>query len=401
MFWKQIRNSLRYAVLACLVIATLAASEHRGIVRFGGLPVPGAAVTLTQGDKKLSAVTDDQGIYVFPDVADGIWSIQIEMLCFEPIKNEVGISANAPPGQWELKLQPFDQIKASAPPPSEPSTPAPTTTTAPAATTAAAAPAPPTTKKSNTRGKNAAAAPAPTGQNFQRADVNASGDGAKPPADAAAAGSVNELAPANSDGFLINGSVNNGAASPFAQNAAFGNNRRGPRSLYNGNLGFVIDNSALDARPFSLTGQSTPKAAYNHLQGMASYGGPLKLPNKPALQRTPNFTVNYQFQRSRTATTSSTLMPTAAERAGDFSAIPISIFDPTTGQPFPNNVIPTSRISPQAAALLGFYPNPNFTPLGRYNYQVPIVGTSDADNVQARVNKTINNKNQVNGIFAF
>ena len=38
------------------------------------------------------------------------------------------------------------------------------------------------------------------------------------------------------DGLLINGSVNNGAASPFAQLPAFGNNRRGPRSLYSGGM---------------------------------------------------------------------------------------------------------------------------------------------------------------------
>jgi hypothetical protein len=38
-------------------------------------------------------------------------------------------------------------------------------------------------------------------------------------------------------GFLINGSVNNGAATPLAQSAAFGNNRRGP-SLYNSSLGW-------------------------------------------------------------------------------------------------------------------------------------------------------------------
>jgi hypothetical protein len=61
-----------------------------------------------------------------------------------------------------------------------------------------------------------------------------------------------------SDGFLINGSVNNGAASPFAQLAAFGNNRNGAKGLYNGGIGVIFDNSALDARPFSLTGQNTP-----------------------------------------------------------------------------------------------------------------------------------------------
>src|SRR6266700_2421692 len=91
MVWKHICNSLRLPLLACLAIAGLAASEHRGQVKFGGLPVPGASVTLTQGDKRLNAVTDDQGVYVFPNVTDGIWALQVEMLCFSPVKQEVAV----------------------------------------------------------------------------------------------------------------------------------------------------------------------------------------------------------------------------------------------------------------------------------------------------------------------
>src|SRR5207302_1362631 len=75
------------------------------------------------------------------------------------------------------------------------------------------------------------------------------------------------------DGFLINGSSNNGASSPFGMMPAFGNNRRGPRSLYNGNIGISLDNSSLDARAFSLTGQDTPKPDYNRLTGLFSFDG--------------------------------------------------------------------------------------------------------------------------------
>jgi hypothetical protein len=60
--------------------------------------------------------------------------------------------------------------------------------------------------------------------------------------------------------------------------------------------------------------------------------------------------------------------PTAAERAGDLSALltrtdargqpaPITIFDPLTGQPFPGNVIPSNRISPVAAELFKMIPD--------------------------------------------
>jgi hypothetical protein len=79
----------------------------------------------------------------------------------------------------------------------------------------------------------------------------------------------------------------------------------------------------------------------------------------------------------------------------------VQFFDPDTKAPFPDNVIPQNRIKPQARALLGLYPLPNFSTTGRYNHQVPIVGTNDSDAVQTRLNKSINNKNQMFGTFAW
>jgi trimeric autotransporter adhesin len=60
----------------------------------------------------------------------------------------------------------------------------------------------------------------------------------------------------------------------------------------------------------------------------------------------------------------SLLLPTAAERAGDFSqttsgATPIKIYDPITHQQFANNIIPANRINPVAAAMLKYLPMPN------------------------------------------
>lgn len=372
----------------------LQASEHHGQVKFGGLPMPGVSITATKGDQKLVAVTDQQGVYAFPDLADGVWTIQVEMLCFEPIKQEVGIAPNAPAPVWELKLQPFEQIKASAPPP-EPEKPV---TTAAAPASPAAAPAKPE-KPSSKKGKQTAQVAVPQQGGFQKTDVKAAGDGAKPAANEPPPAPV-EANAAPSDGFLINGSVNNGAASPFAQSAAFGNNRRGARSLYSGNVGFQFGNSALDARTYSLTGQNTIKPAQNHLMGMAAFGGPIKVGNP---MRRANVMLTYQFVRDRNAITQSALMPTILERSGDFSQsiLAKALIDPTTGEPFPGNIIPQGRIGSQARSLLGLYPTPNFTS-SRYNYQVPLKSRNEADNVQGRVSKTLNNKNtfSANGAYS-
>ncbi len=53
------------------------------------------------------------------------------------------------------------------------------------------------------------------------------------------------------------------------------------------------------------------------------------------------------------------IVPSVAERGGDFSGSSIQIKNPLTGQPFLNNMIPQSSISPQAAFLLPYMPLPN------------------------------------------
>jgi hypothetical protein len=348
------------------------------MVKFGGLPVPGATVTATQADKRFTAITDQQGAYFFADLPDGVWKVRVEMLCFAPLEREVAVTAQAPAPDWELKLLPLEQMGAVAPPPAA---------TAAQALAAPAAPAAPAKKPS----KAAAPQPANTASGFQRADLNASADAAKLAPDSLSAG-PNEVSPAPSDGFLINGSVNNGAASPFAQSAAFGNNRF-RRSQYNGNVGLTFDDSSLDARAFSLTGQDTAKPAYTKATGLLSLGGPLNIPH--VMPRGPNVTLNYQWTRNRNASTYTGLVPTDLQRGGDFSQSlnaqgrPVVATDPATGEPFPNDAVPTNRFSPQATVLMGLYPAANFAGGARYNYQIPLVSPTHTDSLQMRANKAI------------
>ena len=392
--------------MASVACTLLPASEHHGIVKFGGLAVPGATVTATQGDKKLVAVTDPQGIYGFADLADGVWNLQVEMLCFTTLKKEVAIAPASPSPEWELKLLPFDEIKAAAPPPAPSAAPPPASTPAATPQTAgapAASPAPgrpdkaPAAKK-GPKAATAATAAANARPGFQRADLNAS---SAPPEGEPAASGIDEASPGASDALLVNGSVSNGV-----ERRAIGNFRKGPGSGYRGDLSSILDNSALNARNFSITGQDTPRSPYNHLRFGASFGGPLSIPH---LFRTNNgnFFVGYQGMRNRNASTQTSLMPTAAERVGDLSQTlnplgnPVLAIDPSTGAPFPGNAIPVTRIAPQARALLNFYPSPNFNPSARYNYQIPLVGTADSDGVQTRINKMINPRNSVNGTLGY
>ena len=400
-------NYFRYPLLAAIAVFVMAAAEHRGVVKFGTVPVPGATVTATQGEKKLVAVTDADGAYAFPELADGVWNIQVEMLCFAPLKREIGISAGAPQAEWALQMLPMDQIKPESPAPPAAST-APATPSAAAqpgaapvpaaqpdkpATAATAAPAKNGKTSKNAKGAAAAAPGAGSQPGFQRAAVNATSD-APPATDSPSlASAASESSPSGaSDALLVNGSVSTGI-----ERRAIGNFRVGPGSLYNGGLSFVVDNSALDARTYSITGQDTPRQSFNHLTPSISFGGPLMIPH--LFRYNGNFFIGYQMSRNRNANTQPSLMPTAAERSGDFSQVlnplglPVTIYDPTNGLPFPNNQIPRNRLSQQALALLAYYPQPNFLASSRYNYQIPIVGRDDSDGGQIRVNKNINNKN--------
>ena len=192
------------------------------MVKFGGLAVPGATVTATQGDKKLVAITDPRGIYEFADLADGLWNLQVEMLCFATLKNEVAVAPHAPSPEWELKLLPLDEIKAAAPLPAPPAGAAGATT--PAATVSATAASPaaatPPAKMGSKAAKAAAAAAAEEANarpGFQRADLNASNlngsnlnPSSEPPAADLAASGIDEATPGASDALLVNGSVSNG-----------------------------------------------------------------------------------------------------------------------------------------------------------------------------------------------
>jgi hypothetical protein len=318
------------------------ASEYHGRVTFGELPVPGATVIATQGSQKVVVVSDQQGLYSFANLADGTWKIDVEMQCFSPMEQTVTVASNMPAGTWELKLLSLDQIMTEAKKVKVETTPVLTARTDVAA------------------GKTDAPKP----------NDNSAAEKTRPP----------EETPSPSDGLLVNGSVNNAATSQFSLAPAFGNNRAGKKGLYTGGLAMILGNSALDARPYSLSGQSLPKAEYNRLTFVVTVGGPVHIPH--LLPRGPNFFLAYQRTRNGNATTLPGLVPTEAERSGN---------------------LPSGKVTPvaQATDLLKLYPLPNVMGNSSYNYEVPVVTDTHVDALQSRLDKTLGNKNQLYGGFSF
>jgi hypothetical protein len=150
--------------------------------------------------------------------------------------------------------------------------------------------------------------------------------------------------------------------------AAFGRNAAGQvnvltRSGANALSGSIYEffrNQALSAANH-FAPQGEPEPDYDRHQFGAAVGGPI------AKDRT-FFFVDYERTRRREGITRVTNVPTAQERAGNFSQ---SVFprpvDPFSGQPLPGGQLPPFFINPVGSAIANLYPLPNrTTPFANY-----------------------------------
>lgn len=96
-----------------MAVGLIMASPYRGVVKSGGLPLPGATVTATRDGKKAATTTDERGAFFFPDLADGVWTITVEMLGFASLAEQVAVAPVAPSPEWEMKLLSADALKAA------------------------------------------------------------------------------------------------------------------------------------------------------------------------------------------------------------------------------------------------------------------------------------------------
>ena len=174
-----------------------------------------------------------------------------------------------------------------------------------------------------------------------------------------------------------------------------GNNRPRQGALYTGGITAMLGYSAWNARPYSFTGSSSPVPSYSDVNIGVMIGGPLKIPW--LVQYGPQTTLSYQHGVSPHATAQSALMPTAAERSGDFSQWPGVLRDPRTGLPFPGNVIPPALITDQARALLLLYPPAGGDVDRGANFQTPILSESTQEAVQLRLSSSLTGRLSLSG----
>ena len=162
---------------------------------------------------------------------------------------------------------------------------------------------------------------------------------------------------------------------------------------FHGSLFEFHRNAALDARNFFAPGgEAKPKYIRNQFGG--SIGGPIK-------QNRTFFFADYEGTRSREGITRITNVPTAQERAGNFSQ---SVFgvptNPFTGQPFDNGIIPDFFINPVGRAIAALYPLPNRNVPFQNFVSSPIL-RDDNDSFDARVDHNVSDRANLTFRYSF
>src|SRR5215471_2141470 len=137
---------------------------------------------------------------------------------------------------------------------------------------------------------------------------------------------------------------------------------RAGTNQFHGSIFASLQNDVFNARNFF--GARCAPVRLNQYGG--AFGGPIR-------RDKTHFFVTWERTGQITSFDTTATVPTALNRAGDFSDLrntagqPVLIYDPASGStaatrtPFPGNIIPLQRWDPVAAAAMQYFPLPNRT----------------------------------------
>ncbi|HVX65995.1 MAG TPA: TonB-dependent receptor [Bryobacteraceae bacterium] len=409
--------------------AAAGAGRLSGVVRSNGLAIPGATVTAAKGDQRAVTTTDEAGRFEFENLAPGAWTLEAAMSGFAPARRELQLDEKAATGDLELALLPPATARAPAQTGArggfrsanlnqlaatqdtlagaQAQAPAADPTSANEAflmngtlSSGLAQPIPLDEVRRFGMDPGGMAAQQAFGQGQGQASPGGPGGGGPGSMGPGGGGPGGPgggfgggMGPMMGGGMGPGGMRRAGRAG-FDRGANFGNRIRRGRDQIRGMAFFGLDNSALDARPYSFTAAQPDKASYAQSRFGFSLGGALNIPKLVHSSRT-FFFLNYTGTRSRQPYTGVGTVPTVLEREGDFSQSvsngPVLVYDPDTNAPFPGNKVPASRINPVARGLLSYIPLPNVTG-GVQNYQYVTSTSNNGDNFAVRLNHSLSDK---------
>jgi Carboxypeptidase regulatory-like domain len=379
--------SWRTAVATCLILACAATAHAQfdsaqisGVVKDSTNAVlPGVDVTLTNVGTKLErhAVTNEAGLYTFPNVPVGEYRITATLSGFKAITKS-GVQVNA---GLNIRVDVALEVGALT-----------ETIQVEAATTLVD-----TSVIGRTlRAEQIAETPLSGRRASQVAQlapgvVGGSMGGSVPTGVGTFATGVTSINGGRADEFMttIDGapSIRVRAAGGFmmgAQNfdtvaevqvlttnyqAEFGRSSAGQLRLvtksgtqsFRGNVFWSHQNDALDSNTWTREKAGLEKSPHKYNAEGFTLGGPIYLPGGFNSSRQSLFFYwGEEWQRDRTVEEQTAIVPTAAMRNGDFSSLLPGrvIRDPATGLPFPGNIIPAEKMSAQGRALLNAFPLP-------------------------------------------
>ncbi|HEY6988234.1 MAG TPA: TonB-dependent receptor [Bryobacteraceae bacterium] len=429
---KQLRRSL--FVFACLLVAAVCVSTSAySQVLYGTLVgtvtdqsdavVPKADVTATNGatNQTYRAVTDDQGRYSIPDVLPGKYTIKVSATGFRSlVQNEVNVSINTV-NRADLKLQ-VGQVSEQI--------------------TVEGQAVALQTDKSDVHSEISSTAienmplsryrnyqqlinlvPGATPAAFQNSSTDTPGKAMTTNVNGANRNSNNTrldgamnvnvwlphhvayVAPADTietvniatDAFDAEQGMAGGAAVTVIT-------KSGTNDLH-GSAYTYYDNQHLKTRNF-FQAPGTEKPFGTNLISGGTIGGPI-IKNKLF------FFGGWERTEERGGAVVTTTLPTADQRLGNFSAYKTTIYDPTTGDKdaagnftganrtaFQNNIIPSSRITPQALAVQNLLPATNLGSGATNNYFISGTPNLVRNQYDMKVNYQMTDKLMVWGKYS-
>lgn len=140
-------------------------------------------------------------------------------------------------------------------------------------------------------------------------------------------------------------------------------------SDFHGSAFEYFRNTILNANTWARNNTGTPRQAFRFNQFGWNLNGPIFIPGHFNRDRKKLFfLVGQEWIKYNHDDFAQQRVPTALMRTGNFSELlgpnifynsPVQIVNPTTGQPYPNNVIPSGELSANGLGLLNAYPVAN------------------------------------------
>ncbi|MFN7921668.1 MAG: TonB-dependent receptor [Bryobacteraceae bacterium] len=166
---------------------------------------------------------------------------------------------------------------------------------------------------------------------------------------------------------------------------------KGGSNDLHGSVYYFHRNDKLNARNYFLSS----RAPFRGNDFGFSTGGPVFIPKVYNGKNKTFFFVLLGWIKERRQESFFNIVPSAAQKTGNYSAISRALYDPDSGQPFPGNIIPTSRIDRNALGYAKMFPDPNFLDAAGRNSFFLQGRKDNTDEMNFRVDHNFNENHRV------